>query len=49
MIINPIICKKCGKELQPNRILLGIKNDKVISICAFCRGEIKDEKVGEKW
>ena len=40
MVGNLIKCKKCGKELQPEDIAVGGKEEDFISICAFCGGKI---------
>jgi len=40
VILNPIKCKKCGQELQPGDILIGIDEDDLVSKCGFCGEEI---------
>ncbi len=45
MIINPIICKKCKHGLQPDKLGVKFKGDKLIRVCGFCGDEVE---VGEK-
>ena len=40
MIGNLIKCKECGRELQPEDILVGLEGNDLVSKCAFCGGEI---------
>jgi len=41
MILNPIICEDCKKELQPENLRVGFDNDNLIRICGFCGHEVK--------
>jgi len=41
MILNPIICKECGNELQPEDV--GIRfsdNNDLVRVCCFCDDEV---------
>ena len=41
MIINAIICEKCGSELQPENLLVGnMKEGDLIRVCEFCGDEV---------
>ena len=40
MVGHLIRCKECGKELQPEDILIGMEEGNLISKCNFCGGEI---------
>jgi len=44
MIVNPVICESCGKELQPENIgvRIGVADDRkgVRRICLFCENEV---------
>ena len=41
MILNPFPCEKCGEELQPEDILLGInKLGDLVRRCNFCDNEV---------
>jgi len=45
MIINPIICKNCKNELQPEDLKVGVENGELIRICGFCGEKTKVEKL----
>lgn len=36
MILNPIKCEGCGRELQPEDILVGNRFEAITRVCAFC-------------
>lgn len=45
MIINPIVCDDCNRELQPGDLRVAFDNDDLIRICGFCGHEVNvDEK-----
>ena len=44
MIINPIKCEKCGNELQPEDIKLGIGIKGLVKKCGYCGHEVEIEK-----
>ncbi len=51
MILNPIICEECKRELQPSKI--GIKLSKgdsgdLIKVCMFCGHEVNIDANKEK-
>ena len=40
MIINPMRCKKCNEELQPEDLLVGTdKQGNLVKVCRFCGDE----------
>ena len=49
MIMNPIVCKNCKTELQPNEILVGINNNgDLIRACSYCQDEVIIKKEQDK-
>ena len=41
MILNPIICEKCGRELQPDMLGVNMRDGDLIRVCGFCGDEVK--------
>jgi DNA-directed RNA polymerase subunit RPC12/RpoP len=40
MILNPIKCENCGKELQPNEIMLKVSIKGLVKKCKYCGHEV---------
>ncbi len=45
VIINPMKCENCNAELQPHRILVGMNNNGLTRVCAYCGHEVQVNKL----
>lgn len=41
MILNPIVCEKCKRGLQPDMLGVKMEDGDLIRVCGFCGDEVK--------